>query len=45
MTVTAKDAVGNFATKSLTLQVETCTCAFPKPEVESNPTESGSEEC
>ena len=34
ITVTAKDAAGNYASKSLTLQVETCTCAFPKPEVE-----------
>jgi hypothetical protein len=32
ITVTAKDAVGNQATKSIPMNVESCTCAFPKPE-------------
>ena len=35
MTVTVRDAVGNAATKSITLFVDTCTCAFPEPGSES----------
>lgn len=31
ITVTAKDATGHEATKSILMLVETCTCAFPKP--------------
>ena len=34
LTVIARDAMGNEATKSITLQVESCTCAFPKPDVD-----------
>jgi hypothetical protein len=30
MTVTVKDAAGNSASKSITLYVDTCTCAFPQ---------------
>ncbi len=32
ITVTARDAYGNEASKSIEVSVETCTCAFPKPE-------------
>jgi len=37
LTVTARDATDHVATKTITMMVETCTCAFPKPDVESEP--------
>ena len=40
LTVVVRDEAGNSASKTVTMMVETCTCAFPKPEVEESPAES-----